>query len=367
MERAERECMKFFADNPVLGALTEAPRPVTGGLLHKMYRVSTTQGIYGVKVLNPEVMKRPEAMGNMIRSEKIAAALGQIIPAVSALEIGGSRIHRSERNYCMVFPWIDGRSVFPGEIGPDHCRVIGEILGKIHGCSLKMEDVLPESGAFRRFPWEWYARKAAEKEDESGVNNGGGSEKEKAKGTDSGLWKSAYGNALEDIRKWNKDAWGAESCLSGFTVISHRDLDPKNVMWDRHASAVSARVIDWEAAGCVNPFQELLEVAAYWADDGKGGLIPENLEALLTSYGRYMELCNAHWDTIIRGSCMGMLGWLEYNLRRALGMEAAEEILSGQRQVVETIRELYACRKKFRQVAAAIQKTEETGPKAEGD
>lgn len=47
-------------------------------------------------------------------------------------------------------------------------------------------------------------------------------------------------------------------------VISHRDLDPKNVMWD----GMNPYLIDWEAAGPVNPYQEFLEVALYWVDDG---------------------------------------------------------------------------------------------------
>ena len=54
-----------------------------------------------------------------------------------------------------------------------------------------------------------------------------------------------------------------QEVLSQNLVISHRDLDPKNVLW--HGE--EALVIDWEAAGYVNPYQELLEVINYWADD----------------------------------------------------------------------------------------------------
>ena len=53
--------------------------------------------------------------------------------------------------------------------------------------------------------------------------------------------------------------------LSQTMVISHRDLDPKNVMWN----GSEPLVIDWEAAGYVNPYQEFLEVLNYWADDGE--------------------------------------------------------------------------------------------------
>ena len=36
--------------------------PVSGGFMHRMYKVDTAAGSYAVKHLNLEVMKRPEAM-----------------------------------------------------------------------------------------------------------------------------------------------------------------------------------------------------------------------------------------------------------------------------------------------------------------
>ncbi|MBQ6024813.1 MAG: hypothetical protein IJL20_04275 [Lachnospiraceae bacterium] len=36
--------------------------PVSGGLMHKMFKVQTSTGIYAVKYLNPEIMKRPGVM-----------------------------------------------------------------------------------------------------------------------------------------------------------------------------------------------------------------------------------------------------------------------------------------------------------------
>ncbi len=35
-----------------LGSMTDSPKKVSGGLLHKMYAVSTATGTYAVKVLN---------------------------------------------------------------------------------------------------------------------------------------------------------------------------------------------------------------------------------------------------------------------------------------------------------------------------
>ena len=45
-----------------LGDITGDILPVSGGLMHKMFKVQTSTGIYAVKCLNPEIMKRPGVM-----------------------------------------------------------------------------------------------------------------------------------------------------------------------------------------------------------------------------------------------------------------------------------------------------------------
>ena len=49
-----------------LGSLEQEPKIVTGGLLHKMYCVETNQGKYAIKVLNSNVMNKPDALEKLI-------------------------------------------------------------------------------------------------------------------------------------------------------------------------------------------------------------------------------------------------------------------------------------------------------------
>ena len=313
-----------------LGRLVEKPVRIEGGLLHKMYRVSTSDGLFAVKVLNPEVMKRPDALSNTIHSEKVARAFDGLIPAVVSLEIDGKQVHRLGEEYYMVFPWTDGASVFPQEITPQHCEAIGSILGKMHHRNLKVEGIIPEEDSFVLFDWEAYLQQ---------INEPEYSGKE---------WADAYKKSVNDIRRWNEMACESESYLSKLTVISHRDLDPKNVMWNGDKPTV----IDWEAAGYMNPYQELLEVINYWADDGAGKLVKEKYDALVNAYCRYMDISAAKWEEVFQGSYIGMLGWLEYNVKRALGIEVSDEAerLLGESQVVGTIHELCAYQEKIRQL-----------------
>jgi len=61
-----------LVDKLNLGNILDEPTRVTGGLLNRMYKVNTSIGIYAIKHLNPEVMKRKEAKNNHILAEKIA-------------------------------------------------------------------------------------------------------------------------------------------------------------------------------------------------------------------------------------------------------------------------------------------------------
>lgn len=307
-----------------LGTVVKEIVQVTGGLLHKMYRVSTDKGEYAVKVLNPEIMKRPVALKHTVDSEKIAAAFQMIISVVAALEINGKQIHELNGAHYMIFDWMEGASIFPPMISSQKCYAIGDVLGKIHRENLTIDGVMPEEDGALMFAWDKYQELLPSNENEA--------------------WAIRYQEALLDIKSWNQAAYDAQAVLAETLVISHRDLDPKNVMWNDNAPLI----IDWEAAGYVNPYQEFLEVVNYWADDGKGGLLKEHFDALFDAYTQHVKLENVDWNAVFAGSYMGMLGWLEYNVKRALGIEAAtaDEVQLGKEQVLGTIKALHAYQEK---------------------
>ena len=281
-------------------------------------------------------MKRPTALRNTVNSEKIAAAFTGILPVVAAMEVQGKQIHELDGSFYMVFPWMEGRSVFPGEINEKHCGAMGGILGRMHGANISLAGIEPEVEEAEVFPWDTYLQTATERgmqnmQDDQGFN-----------------WLAQYEKAVSDIKAWNQAACEAQETLAQTQVLSHRDLDPKNVMWN----GAEPLVIDWEAAGYINPYQEFLEVLNYWADDGEGGLVRSYFDALTAAYGTYMSLAKVPWDAVFAGSFSGMLGWLDYNVKRALGIEASgeEEIRIGEEQVVGTIDALYAYCDKVKQM-----------------
>lgn len=204
----------------------------------------------------------------------------------------------------------------------------------MHQSGLRVEGVMPEENSFKMFEWRYYQQRLSDLK-----------EKEKQ-------WVMEFEKAICDIESWNKKACDAGAYLSKVQIISHRDLDPKNVMWNES----KAYVIDWEAAGYVNPYQELLEVICYWCSDGAGEMDQDKVAGSIASYCKYMDMKGVDWNAVLSGSYMGMLGWLEYNVKRALGIEISDEneIMSGEEQVVSTLKELYSHQEKTEKILREV-------------
>ncbi|MBP3594139.1 MAG: phosphotransferase [Lachnospiraceae bacterium] len=308
--------MKNFCENYGLGGVL-ALRPVSGGLLHKMYRVETTSGIYAIKVLNPEIMQRPTALQNTVNSEKVAHALENIVPLVAAKEFNGAHVVKYDGSWFMVFDWLEGASVFAPDITVEHCAKIGELLGKIHTADVEIEGMEPETEVRDVFDWEKLC---------------------KAMPCGERGFVSALNDFLPELLALDADVVHALKISSSHKVISHRDLDPKNVMWQGN----QPYIIDWEAAGYVNPFQELVEVINYWITEIDGSYNYDKLTVLMDAYKAFKEVRFVDWDTVLLRSFDGILGWLEYNMRRAAGMtgEDVADREEGKKQVEGTIAEI---------------------------
>ena len=331
-ERLNNLCKKYH-----LGTLMESPEMITGGLMHRMYRVTTTSGQYAIKALNPDIMKRSKALGNMIFSEIVAHKLMDEIPLVAAKEFEGKHVLEDSGYYYMIFEWLEGRSVFGQEITPAHCKQIGQILGRIHGADIQVDAMEQEKEDREPFDWEGlleYARSLARKEQpQSEADSSVAEAKECA---------SILEKYLEALQNWDQAVVAGRQQVSGQQVISHRDLDPKNVMWQGEGPDAKAYIIDWEAAGPVNPYQELVEVLNYWTTDEAGGYDRDKFVALMGTYRESMPLDGVDWDVILSCSMDGMLGWLAYNVKRALGLEGSdtEDRKAGLQQMQGTIQEL---------------------------
>ena len=75
MEKTIEKTIAGLFEQCGLGEVLPPVIPVSGGFMHRMFRVNTPEGSYAVKRLNPEIMKRPDALRNYRRAEALEKIL----------------------------------------------------------------------------------------------------------------------------------------------------------------------------------------------------------------------------------------------------------------------------------------------------
>lgn len=117
--------------------LNQPPLRLSGGLMHKMYKLETDQGIYTLKLLNPFIMQRKDAMENYREAERLESILEQKnIPILPALSVNGNKMQEMEEFYFYLFPYYRGTVLKNCEVTEEHCRKIGKILARIHSIEM---------------------------------------------------------------------------------------------------------------------------------------------------------------------------------------------------------------------------------------
>lgn len=269
-----------------LGEIVGVPKAVSGGLLHRMYAIETTQGKYAIKALNPQIMLRPVAMQHFINSEQIVSTALNNIPALPAKKINGIFMQEIDKQFYLVFDWVNGNTLKPNEINIVHCEKIGAILADIHMTDFSKLCIINDcSDNAQLTDWNYYLQKGQE-------NNM--------------VWVNLLLEIIEKLYDWNAQANKSAKQLASDMVISHRDLDPKNIMWSKD----NPIIIDWESAGYTNSMQELTETAIYWSENEIGTIDKERFFAFIGGYKKRYGKLQADWKMVLASGFLGKLGGL---------------------------------------------------------
>ncbi|MGM0845623.1 MAG: phosphotransferase [Bacillota bacterium] len=263
-------------------------------------------------------MKRTEAIENCQNSEIIARSLGKKIPALSAKLINGTQLQKFQGHYYLIYDWIEGKTKSLNELDSQHSEFIGGVLADIHTTDfMELNLVNSRSQIQKAADWDFYLQKGRENRS---------------------IWLSLFSSNISSIFNWNEQAIEASQALNNDWVISHRDLDPKNVMWTN----VGPVIIDWESAGFIHPMLDLIETALYWSEKEKGHIHQDRFSAFLSGYKKHGNVLNTSWENVMKAGFSAKLDWLEYNLKRSLRIECGddEEQHLGTEQVIKTIQHL---------------------------
>lgn len=292
---------------------------LSGGLMHKMFKVETEKGTYCIKVLNPEVMNRDTAYNNFVVSERISnLAKDNNIPVSNALNINNNFINKHNDNYYMIFDYVEGKVLKDNEITTEHCKKIGNILAHIHlldYTKLNIESDIKKRNTL--YDWESYIKNF---------------------NFNTMIYKDLY---LANYKKYNsllKRCNERYNSSNKNLSICHNDMDTKNVMWNNDEPII----IDWECASISNPERELLEEALCWSGFLSNNFDKDKFTTIFTEYSKYRSIDDIEWYDVICGNLIGRFNWLKYNLDRSLGIitNDTEEIELSTNEVVKTIDEI---------------------------
>ncbi len=281
-----------------LGELTAPPLRLSGGYTHRMFRMTTTQGDYAVKLLNPEIMQRPDAMGNYRTAEGFEALLeAENLPILPAKVIGGQKMQYVDGQYLYVFDYFVGRVLKDEEITPAHCVKMGAVLARIHGTEPLSHPQEPaQSPDSDRAPGEkafWHELAEVLISADDATTEG-----------------YALRTAAPMLTQLTTAAEAAHCCLPRLSALCHNDMDPKNVLWQGE----DFRIIDLECLGYADPLQEMLDLAISWAG------MPAQEARFKAFVQGYYTAGGAHPAdaALLYDSRRNYLDWLAYNAKRAL-------------------------------------------------
>lgn len=320
-----------------LGQVTAPIENVSGGFMHRMYKVSADGTVgsrsFAVKHLNPEIMKRPQALANYSRAEKIESILEQAgLPLVPALVFDGKKMQVFEGNYFYIFDWHDAKVTDWDNISDEQCFLSGEVLGRIHAIDFDLEEVLAkhDESELSQIDWMKYVNQARESKSEI---------------------TSLLQENLALLEYAQNQVNEARQNLPDIIRISDEDMDPKNVMWENG----NPLVIDLECLDYGNPASHVLQLALQWSGITTCNLKLNLVRSFFAGYQKAYDN-DFHDYSKIFGLAYTWIEWLEYNIQRALGACTDEaERQMGVEQVVQTINRIKYLQEKEELIKAVIK------------
>ncbi len=294
---------------------------ITGGLSHRMYKVVTDKKVYAIKELNQGIMKRKTACENFVFSEKVTdIVIKNGIHAISAINVNNDIIKNIDNNYFMIFEWFDGEILNAEDISLLHCKAIGEILAQIHNIDFsEIEEDKRKRIDIKKFNWREYLKKAKK------INR---------------KYAQILNKNIDILYQLNQKSNEALLYANQNLIISHTDLDRKNVMWKNNVPYI----IDWEASGYINPILELIQVAWYWSGGDIENIDYDKFKTVISTYKKYIKRnIDEDISKLIYADIYSGLEWLDYNFRRALcigNLYDNDEIKLAENEIEQSINEI---------------------------
>ena len=285
---------------------------VAGGFHHCMWRLQTDRGCFAIKQLADDMDMGDESTVAQLNATEITARefSRHGIPALYALHVDRNHLHLLDGAGYLVYPWTDRTACHRNRIGDQHAVTVATTLARMHHSNI----TVPELRDVPAFPVT----------SERVINLVQLARQRNVRYSD------ILEDRLDDILRIVEFHAPALERLKSHQVISHGDLDHKNILWN---DADEPLLIDWESARRLNPTYELCLEALDW-----GGITAHfdarpfttMLRAYVDAGGHIVEEMIPAASDAIQGA---WVNWLLYNVGRAVGIEDTRQRAIGSGQV----------------------------------
>ena len=297
-----------------LGAVVSQEQ-IFGGLINKMYKVETSSGIFAIKLLNSDVIKSEYGVSNHILAETISEiAKENGINTITAIRFDGEFIQRVDNNCFLIFNWFDGKPLKTKDITMKHIKDVAMTLAKLHSIDYgEIKSKCHQGIEIIDTDWNYYIDKVKDED-----------------------VKKLLLEHKEKLYYLDKKSSECMQEINHFQVVSHRDLDLPNILWNSNNELA---IIDWESAGLINPTQEFFETAWDWC----GGHKDFDIEKYDLFYKTYQDNGGLLLDVekALYADFKAKSSWLEFNLKRLIDNASKEEFDVGKKESLRMIKEIF--------------------------
>ena len=236
--------LKHVSQHFNLGQQIQTPEQVHGGLLHTMWRLDTDKGSYAIKQLSKDIdLKNDQVIKNYELSERIASRFVVYgISGVCAIAQSGKYLFMIDGAGFLVYPWVNAKALDQHAVSEPHALKIATHLAKMHYLNLDEPEIIQP---------EFYTHtkeKILELIDKAMRFNC--------------PFTATLRRNQNNILAANESYQKAIPILKTHSIVSHGDLDQKNVLWDSSNNPI---LIDWEAACKIDPTYDMIGTAFNWS------------------------------------------------------------------------------------------------------
>jgi thiamine kinase-like enzyme len=301
-----------------------------------MWRLEAGRGVYAVKQLAPDTdLHDPAIVKHYNVTETIARHFAdQGIAAQCALQSPDGHLQLIDDVGYLVYPWTDAVAIDKDQISETHALKVALLLAKMHLANIHVSGVTDASSEI--VP-EAKITELIQLSVEHNLQ-----------------YSTSLHEQLPALINISSLHRAALAFLARRLVISHGDLDQKNVLWDAQGNAV---VIDWESARKLNPTYEVVLESLDWS-----GITSSFDYSLFRKFiSTYIHAGGEVDDESIEASFHCIMGdwvnWLIYNVGRTVVLIDEDQRAIGAEQIGFTLHIIFRLEKMLPQLQSIVRET----------